>query len=138
MNSNIKFPENPPVPRHSHHPGPIAFAALVFFLALGGIGFLSQSQRILVQSHRIDEVARKTCEAGNERSDLQRTTFVESRTRTEAFDFRAILNLPEPQRSQDAERLKRESLEATDRNIASLPYLNCETGERVKRSSSSN
>lgn len=126
MNSDLEIPENPPVPRHSHHPGPAAFAALVFFLVLGGISFFTQS-------HRIDEVARETCEAGNERSDLQRTTFLEGRARTAAFDFRAILNLPEPQRSQDAERLKRESLEATDRNIANLPYLDCETGERVHK-----
>lgn len=53
------IPEDPPIDKHTHHPGMIAFGALVFFMILGGIGFL-------ILFDRVDDVTLAQCTRVNE------------------------------------------------------------------------
>lgn len=50
----------PVIPPHKHHPGLVAYCLLVFFIALGGLGFLSlhlqaRDERI-AQCHRVNKL----------------------------------------------------------------------------------
>lgn len=101
-------------------------------MALGVVVSIAVASYALTEStDRLDVKARELCAAGNLRSDLQRTVFIEGRDRTAKFDFRSIINEPEPERTRLAEQLKRESIEASDRNISRVPYVDCATGKRI-------
>lgn len=74
---------------------------------------------------------RQLCKAGNARSDVARNQIIEQRIRTEAFDFKAIVNLPEPQKTELADAAKAHALATADYNANKIPYVNCSTG-RIK------
>lgn len=75
----------------------------------------------------ITDKARRQCEAGNVRSDVQREDFLESARQTQRLDLEKLLGITADQ----AAEFRRLSAENAERRIARLPYLNCRTGERV-------
>lgn len=76
---------------------------------------------------RVNRVASIDCQAGNERSDLQREDFFENIRQTETLDLGRLFGIDEEQ-VKEFRRLSRESAE---RRIARLPYVDCLTGEKV-------
>lgn len=76
---------------------------------------------------RIDAQARANCEAGNERTQLQKEDLIESRRQLDAADLTVVLGLSPAQ----AEQTRRLAAESSDRRLARLPFLDCSTGKRI-------
>lgn len=67
------------------------------------------------------------CQAGNERSDLQREDILDQRRQLESADLVALLGVTPEQ----ADNVRRLSLEASQRRMDRLPYVDCRTGKRL-------
>lgn len=76
---------------------------------------------------RVKHQAAVNCQAGNDRSDVQREDILDSRRQLEAADLVALLGVTPEQ----ADNLRRQSLEASDRRLARLPYVDCRTNKRI-------
>lgn len=76
---------------------------------------------------RIDGTIRANCEAGNERTLIQRDDLLDSRRQIAAADLTAVLGLT----AEQAVEYRRLSNESIDRRLERLPYLDCSTGNRI-------
>lgn len=77
-----------------------------------------------------DQIHRQTlvnCQAGNERSDLQREDILDQRRQLENADLVTLLGVTPEQ----ADNVRRLSLESSQRRLDRLPYVDCRTGKRL-------
>ncbi len=75
----------------------------------------------------IQKSALSNCQAGNERTLLERESLLESQRQTENFDLEQLLGLSKAQ-AEEVRRISRRNIQ--DR-LNRLPYLDCVTGERT-------
>lgn len=76
---------------------------------------------------RVDRVATVNCEAGNDRSNIQKEDLLENIQQTKAVDLKTLFGIDDEQVAE----FRRLSEENSLRRIARLPYINCKTGEKV-------
>lgn len=91
---------------------------------------LSFALSAFLYGRALDDVsakARRQCEAGNVRSEVQREDLMESAAQTQMVDLERLFGIG-PEQAAEFRRLTDET---TERRISRLPYLDCATGQRV-------
>lgn len=99
---------------------------ILSFVAIG-VTDSRNNERVAAAIDYTNEKAREFCEAGNARSRILSDDYTESRRQAEQTDLVALLGITPEQ----ADELRRITLENVERRIAALPFLDCETGEGI-------
>lgn len=102
----------------------IGFCTLLFGICLS---FWLIQYRFDQSISKVKSEARVSCEAGNLRSQLAKDDAIDSRNRTLNLDFTKVFGTPPDQ----VENLRRLTIEATDRKIAAIPFVDCDTGKSL-------
>lgn len=99
-----------------------AILALGIIVAIGFSGYTSRQA-----NKHIAAIQVTNCEAGNERSRIQRDDLVESQRMLQTIDLVNLLGVEPDQ----VDELKRISLAQSQRRIAAIPFVDCKTGKRI-------
>lgn len=77
--------------------------------------------------NRINNQARADCEAGNERTQLQKEDLIDARRQIDAVDLTVVIGLSEQQSAE----YRRLAFDSIDRRMSRLPFIDCSTGKRI-------
>ena len=103
-------------------------AAAYLILAVGVVlAIVLTNVRFDQANDYTNDRATEACEAGNQRSAVQVEDLKESARQIQTLDIEKLFGID----AEAAAEFRRLSAENTHRRILRIPFLNCETGERV-------